>query len=153
MRTHYCGEVTEQQLDSEVTLCGWVNRRRDHGGVIFVDLRDREGLVQVVFDPDSPEIFALAEQIRNEYVLQIEGKVRPRPEGTENPDLKTGQIEVLAHKLVVLNKSETPPFQLDDEDVHDETKLRYRYVDLRRPIMQERMRMRRSVKSQFRIVP
>ncbi len=142
MRTQYCGEVTQDNLDQEVTLCGWVNRRRDHGGVIFVDLRDRTGLVQVVFDPDRAEIFQLAEQIRNEYVLQVRAKVRLRPEGTENPDLTTGAIEVLAVELTVLNESETPPFQIDDEDVNEESRLRYRYVDLRRPVMQERMQLR-----------
>ena len=150
MRTQYCGEVTQDNLDQEVTLCGWVNRRRDHGGVIFVDLRDRTGLVQVVFDPDRAEIFQLAEHIRNEYVLQVTAKVRLRPEGTENPDLSTGAVEVLATELTVLNESETPPFQIDDEDVNEESRLRYRYVDLRRPIMQERMQMRVQVIQAFR---
>lgn len=145
MRTQYCGKVTREQLDQEVTLCGWVNRRRDHGGVIFVDLRDRTGLFQVVFDPDHAQIFNLAEHIRNEYVLQVTVKVRLRPEGTINPDLATGEIEGLATHLNVLNESETPPFQLDDEDVNEESRLRYRYVDLRRPIMQERMQMRVKV--------
>ena len=145
MRTQYCGEVTQDNLDQEVTLCGWVNRRRDHGGVIFVDLRDRTGLVQVVFDPDRAEIFQLAEQIRNEYVLQVTAKVRLRPEGTENPDLTTGAVEVLATELNVLNESDTPPFQIDDEDVNEESRLRYRYVDLRRPVMQERMQKRVQV--------
>ena len=145
MRTQYCGEVTTDNLDQEVTLCGWVNRRRDHGGVIFVDLRDRTGLVQVVFDPDHEEIFHIAEHIRNEYVLQVKGKVRHRPEGTINPELTTGEIEVLAVELTVLNESDTPPFQLDDEDVNEESRLRYRYVDLRRPIMQERLQMRVKV--------
>jgi len=145
MRTQYCGEVTKDNLDQEVTLCGWVNRRRDHGGVIFIDLRDRTGLVQVVFDPDRAEIFKLAEQIRNEYVLQVTAKVRLRPEGTANADLTTGEIEVLATALNVLNESETPPFQIDDDDVNEESRLRYRYVDLRRPIMQQRMLMRVKV--------
>ncbi len=145
MRTQYCGEVTKENLDQEVTLCGWVNRRRDHGGVIFIDLRDRTGLVQVVFDPDRAEIFQLAEQIRNEYVLQVHAKVRLRPEGTENADLTTGAIEVLATELTVLNESETPPFQIDDEDVNEESRLRYRYIDLRRPVMQERMLTRVKV--------
>ena len=145
MRSHYCGEVTQEALDQEVVACGWVNKRRDHGGVIFVDLRDRTGLLQVVFDPDRPEIFQLAEQIRNEFVLQIKGKVRPRPEGTENADLSTGQIEVLATELEVLNKAETPPFQLDDDDVNEESRLRYRYIDLRRPIMQQRLQTRVKV--------
>lgn len=145
MRTHYCGTVDSQLLDQEVTLCGWVNRRRDHGGVIFVDLRDREGLVQVVFDPDAPEIFAIAERIRSEYVLQVRGRVRARPEGTVNPDLRTGAIEVLGLELTVLNASETPPFQLDEDDVGEETRLRYRYVDLRRPMMQTRLKMRAQI--------
>ena len=150
MRTHYCGQVTEKLIDQEIIACGWVNRRRDHGGVIFVDLRDREGILQIVFDPDTPEIFSLAEQIRNEYVLQVKGRVRQRPEGTINPDLPTGQVEVLALSLEVLNESETPPFQLDDEDVHEENRLRYRYVDLRRPYMQERIRTKANVASVLR---
>ena len=145
MRTQYCGEVTKDNLETEVTLCGWVNRRRDHGGVIFIDLRDRTGLVQVVFDPDRAEIFQLAEQIRNEYVLQVTAKVRLRPEGTANAELSTGEIEVLATKLTVLNESETPPFQIDDEDVNEESRLRYRYIDLRRPVMQKRLQMRVNV--------
>lgn len=145
MRSHYCGKVTESLLDQEVTLCGWVNRRRDHGGVIFVDLRDREGLVQVVFDPDREEVFSTAERIRNEYVLRVKGRVRARPEGTVNPELATGQIEVLGHELEVLNAAETPPFQLDDDDVNDDLRLRYRYIDLRRDEMQQRMRLRHEV--------
>ena len=150
MRTHYCGLVDETLIDQEVTLCGWVNRRRDHGGVIFVDLRDREGLVQVVFDPDRVDVFATAERIRNEYVLRVRGRVRHRPEGTVNPDLKSGQIEVLGLELEVLNASETPPFQLDDEDVNEEARLKYRYVDLRRPAMQRRMQMRAQVSRSLR---
>lgn len=145
MRTQYCGEVNKDHLDQEVTLCGWVNRRRDHGGVIFIDLRDRTGLVQVVFAPDHAEIFKMAEHVRNEYVLQVIAKVRLRPEGTVNPELSTGEIEVLATQLNVLNESETPPFQIDDEDVNEESRLRYRYVDLRRPVMQKRMQMRINV--------
>jgi aspartyl-tRNA synthetase len=139
MRSHYCGQVTEDLLGQEVVLCGWVHRRRDHGGVIFIDLRDREGLVQVVFDPDTEEAFASAEQVRSEFVLQVRGRVRPRPEGTVNPDLASGAVEVLGHALTVLNPAETPPFQLDEEDVNEETRLRYRYVDLRRPVMQQRL--------------
>ena len=150
MRSHYCGQVTEKFIDQEVEACGWVNKRRDHGGVIFIDLRDREGILQVVFDPDTPEIFALAEQIRNEYVLRIKGRVRMRPEGTINNDLPTGQIEVLAKELEVLNESDTPPFQLDDDDVHEENRLKYRYVDLRRPFMQERIRAKAKVASGIR---
>jgi len=145
MRTHYCGQVTHALIDQEISVCGWVNRRRDHGGVIFVDLRDRDGLLQIVFDPDSPEIFKIAEKIRNEFVLHVNGRVRPRPEGTVNPDLPTGDVEVLALSLKVLNESDTPPFQLDDEDVHEENRLRYRYVDLRRPFMQERIRTKARV--------
>ena len=142
MRTHFCGQVTEALVGEHVAVCGWVHRRRDHGGVIFIDLRDREGLLQVVFDPDTADAFASAEQIRSEYVLRVEGRVRPRPEGTVNPDLPTGQVEVLGHTLEVLNPSDTPPIQLDDEDVSEETRLRYRYIDLRRPVMLERIRNR-----------
>jgi len=145
MRSHYCGQVTEKAIGQEVQLCGWVHRRRDHGGVIFVDLRDREGLVQVVFDPDAPDIFSKAERIRSEYVVQVKGIVRNRPEGTVNSGLATGQVEVLASKLDVLNESETPPFQIDDEDVSEEHRLRYRYVDLRRPEMFRRLQMRAKI--------
>ena len=145
MRSHYCGQVSEELIDQEVTLCGWVNRRRDHGGVIFVDLRDREGLVQVVFDPDREEMFALAERIRNEYVLQVKGRVRARDEATINEKLATGRVEVLGLELVVLNTAETPPFQLDEDDVHDDLRLRYRYIDLRRDEMRDRMRLRHQV--------
>jgi len=114
MRSHYCGDLDRRHIGEEVGLCGWVHRRRDHGGVIFVDLRDREGLVQVVFNPDRLDMFRLAEQIRSEYVLQVRGRVRPRPEGTENRDLETGEVEVLALVLEVLNASDTPPIQLDE---------------------------------------
>ncbi len=145
MRSHYCGQVDENLIDQEVELCGWVNRRRDHGGVIFVDLRDREGLVQVVFDPDDPAMFATAERIRNEYVLLVKGRVRARDESAINPNLKTGKIEVLGLELTVLNSSETPPFQLDDQGVHEDNRLKYRYIDLRRDEMQQRMRMRSQV--------
>ncbi|MDG1250122.1 MAG: aspartate--tRNA ligase [Gammaproteobacteria bacterium] len=145
MRTHYCGETTLEHLEQEVQLCGWVNRRRDHGGVIFIDLRDRTGIVQVVFDPDRADIFLAAEQLRNEYVIKVTAKVRPRPEGTVNTELSTGEIEVLATALEVLNKSDTPPFQLDDSDVNEESRLRYRYIDLRRPEMQARMQTRVQV--------
>ena len=150
MRTHYCGQVTKKLIGQEISVCGWVNRRRDHGGVIFVDLRDRDGILQIVFDPDSPEIFKLAEHIRNEYVLHVCGKVRPRPVGTVNPELPTGEVEVLALELDVLNESDTPPFQLDDEDVHEENRLRYRYVDLRRPLMQEKIKAKAKVAQVFR---
>jgi len=145
MRSVYCGELNESHLDQEVTLCGWVHRRRDHGGVIFVDLRDHRGLVQVVFDPDRPATFATAERIRNEYVLQVQGRVRLRPVGTANPDMATGQVEVLGLELNVLNAAETPPFQLEDADIHEETRLRYRYIDLRRPEMQEKIRLRARI--------
>lgn len=152
MRSHYCGELNSSHNAREVVLCGWVHRRRDHGGVIFVDLRDRDGLVQVVFDPDLPEMFKLAEQIRSEYVLLVRGKVRPRPEGTVNKDLPTGEIEVLARELEVLNASDTPPLQLDEhgQDASEEIRLRYRYIDLRRPEMQERLRTRSRVTSAMR---
>jgi aspartyl-tRNA synthetase len=146
MRSHRCGELTESHLDQEVDLCGWVHRRRDHGGVIFIDLRDREGLVQVVFDPDYAEAFKLAETVRSEYVLKVHGQVRRRPRGTENTHLPTGKVEVLATQLEILNKAETPPFPLESEiEVSEETRLRYRYIDLRRPLMQQRMRMRRDI--------
>jgi aspartyl-tRNA synthetase len=150
MRSYYCGEVNESLLDQAVTLCGWVNRRRDHGGVIFIDLRDREGIVQVVFDPDRPDVFATAERVRNEYVLTTTGLVRRRPPGTENHDLKTGQVEVLAKQLDVLNEAEPPPFQLDEENVQEEARLQYRYIDLRRPFMQERLRLRARVTAALR---
>jgi aspartyl-tRNA synthetase len=145
MRSLYCGELNETHLDQEVTLCGWVHRRRDHGGVIFVDLRDHKGLVQVVFDPDREAIFATAERVRNEYVLKVTGRVRNRPEGTINPDMPTGSVEVLGLELEVLNAAETPPFQLDDQDVNEELRLRFRYIDLRRPEMQEKLRLRARV--------
>ena len=145
MRSHYCGQVDETLVDQEVELCGWVNRRRDHGGVIFVDLRDREGLVQVVFDPDRAEIFALAERVRNEFVLKIKGRVRLRDESVINSNLKSGKVEILGLELEVLNASETPPFQLDDVGVHEDNRLKYRYIDLRRDEMQQRMRMRSQV--------
>ena len=150
MRSHYCGQVTETLLDQDVTLCGWAHRRRDHGGVIFVDLRDREGLVQVVIDPDTPDAFANAERVRNEYVLRVTGRVRRRPDGTGNPHLVTGAVEVLARELEILNRSEPLPFQLDDEDTSEEVRLRYRYLDLRRPEMQGRLRLRTQVISALR---
>ena len=150
MRSHYCGQVSEELIDQEITLCGWVNRRRDHGGVIFVDLRDREGLVQVVFDPDREEMFELAERIRNEYVLQVKGRVRARDDATINEKLATGRVEVLGLELVVLNTAETPPFQLDEDDVHDDLRLRYRYIDLRRDEMRDRMRLRHQVTTYLR---
>ncbi|HZJ81691.1 MAG TPA: aspartate--tRNA ligase [Guyparkeria sp.] len=150
MRTHTCGQVDLDLLDGEIELVGWVNRRRDHGGVIFVDLRDRDGLVQVVFDPDIPEVFAVAETLRNEFVIQLRGRVRRRPEGTENPNIRSGQIEVLGLSLTVLNRAEPLPFQLDDERVSDDVRLRYRYLDLRRPEMLERLRLRHRITSVIR---
>ncbi len=146
MRSHYCGEVNASHIDQTVTLCGWVHRRRDHGGVIFIDLRDREGLAQVVIDPDTHDAFALAERVRNEFVLKATGRVRRRPEGTENPALPSGEIEVLCSELEILNHAETPPFVIeDDSDVNEDVRLRYRYVDLRRPMMQQRLRLRTAV--------
>ncbi|MEN8206922.1 MAG: aspartate--tRNA ligase [Pseudomonadota bacterium] len=145
MRSLYCGELNESHLDQEVTLCGWVHRRRDHGGVIFIDLRDHRGLLQVVFDPDTEATFAVAERVRNEYVLQVKGRVRHRPEGTVNPDMPTGAVEVLGLELKVLNAAETPPFQLEDKDINEEMRLRYRYIDLRRPEMQEKIRLRARI--------
>ncbi|HLW04746.1 MAG TPA: aspartate--tRNA ligase [Azoarcus sp.] len=150
MRTHYCGQVTAADLDQIVTLCGWVHRRRDHGGVIFIDLRDREGLVQVVCDPDRVEMFELAESIRNEFVLKISGKVRRRPAGTENETLVSGEIEVLCHEMEVLNASATPPFQLDDENLSETVRLSHRVIDLRRPQMQQNLMLRYKVARAFR---
>jgi aspartyl-tRNA synthetase len=150
MRSHYCGQLNETFIDQSVTLCGWMHRRRDHGGVIFIDLRDREGLVQVVFDPDTQDAFAVAERVRGEYVLRVQGIVRYRPAGTENPELGTGKIEVLGKHLEILNTAETPPFQIDDIDINEETRLRYRYIDLRRPMMQERFKLRAQVTRSIR---
>jgi len=150
MRTSYCGLVTEQQLGQTVKLCGWVNRRRDHGGVIFIDLRDREGLVQVVCDPDRAEMFKAAEGLRNEFCVQITGLVRSRPAGTENANLTSGKIEVLCHELQVLNPSVTPPFQLDDENLSETTRLTHRVLDLRRPQMQYNLRLRYKVAMEVR---
>ena len=144
MRSHYCGQVDETLIGQDVDVCGWVHRRRDHGGVIFIDLRDRDGLLQVVFDPDRAEIFAEAERIRGEYVLAVKGLVRERPQGTVNPNMKTGQVEVLAHELVVLNRSETPPFH-HDEQANEELRLKYRYLDLRREEMLDNLRLRHRV--------
>ncbi|MFZ2313318.1 MAG: aspartate--tRNA ligase [Methylobacter sp.] len=151
MRTHKCGELNKQHLGEAVELCGWVHRRRDHGGVIFIDLRDRAGLVQVVFDPDAPETFAIAESVRSEYVIRIEGIVRDRPEGTVNSNMNTGEIEILASNIEVLNESETPPFPVEsDIEVNEELRLRYRYIDLRKTAMQEKMKVRRDVTRMLR---
>ena len=144
MRSHYCGEINESLLGKEIEVCGWVHRRRDHGGVIFIDLRDREGLLQVVFDPDRAGIFELAERIRSEFVLRVKGLVRARPEGTVNPNMRTGRIEVLAQDLEVLNKSETPPFH-HDEQANEDIRLKYRYLDLRREKMLGNLMLRHKV--------
>ena len=141
-RTDYCGLIDRRHLDQTVTLAGWVHRRRDHGGVIFIDLRDREGLVQIVCDPDRAATFKIAESLRNEFCIAVEGRVRPRPEGTVNPDLKSGEIEVLAHEVTILNPSATPPFQLDDENLSENVRLTHRVIDLRRPQMQHNLRLR-----------
>ena len=150
MRSHYCGLVTEALLGQTVTLCGWVNRRRDHGGVIFVDVRDREGYVQVVCDPDRPDMFATAEVLRNEFCIQVKGLVRARPAGTTNDQLKSGSIEVLCHELKVLNPSVTPPFQLDDINLSETTRLTHRVLDLRRPYMQNNLMLRYRVAMEVR---
>ncbi|MDK9715257.1 MAG: aspartate--tRNA ligase [Sulfuritalea sp.] len=150
MRTHYCGEVNASHVDQIVTLCGWNHRRRDHGGVIFIDLRDREGLAQVVCDPDRPEMFKVAEDVRNEYVLKVTGKVRRRPAGTENSNLASGEIEILCHELEVLNAAVTPPFQLDEENLSENVRLTHRVIDLRRPQMQKNLMLRYKVAMAFR---
>ncbi|MDF1484249.1 aspartate--tRNA ligase [Ramlibacter sp. H39-3-26] len=150
MRSHYCGLVTEALLGQTVSLCGWVNRRRDHGGVIFIDLRDREGYVQVVCDPDRANTFAVAESLRNEFCVQVKGVVRERPEGTVNDGLKSGKVEVLAHELTVLNPSVTPPFQLDEENLSETTRLTHRVLDLRRPYMQRNLMLRYKVAMEVR---
>ncbi len=144
MRTHYCGEVGESLVGKVVTVAGWAHRRRDHGGVIFVDLRDREGLLQIVFNPDTPEVFAQAERVRNEFVLKVTGIVRPRPPGTVNPNLKSGKVELVCQSLEILNRSEPLPFQLD-EHVSEEVRLRFRYIDLRREEMRERLLLRHRI--------
>ena len=150
MRTHYCGVVNRAHLQQTVTLCGWAHRRRDHGGVIFIDLRDREGLLQIVCAPEHAETFHTAESIRSEYVLKVTGLVRPRPEGTVNPNLATGEIEVLAQDIEILNPSLTPPFLLDDENLSENVRLTYRYLDLRRPIMQNNLKLRYRVAKTMR---
>ena len=150
MRSHYCGLVTDALLGETVTLCGWVNRRRDHGGVIFIDLRDREGYVQVVCDPDRVDMFKTAEVVRNEFCVQIKGLVRARPDGTVNDSLKSGKIEILCHELTVLNASVTPPFQLDDDNLSETTRLTHRVLDLRRPYMQNNLMLRYRVAMETR---
>ena len=146
MRSHFCGELNESNIDENVTLCGWVHRRRDHGGVIFLDLRDRDGIAQVVYDPDAEESFAIAEGVRSEFVVLVNGRVRRRPEGTINKEMATGHIEVLGTELTILNASETPPIQLDEHmEAGEEVRLKYRYIDLRRPEMADRLRFRSKV--------
>jgi len=141
-RTDYCGRIDRQFLTQTVTVCGWVHRRRDHGGVIFIDLRDREGLVQIVCDPDRAATFAVAEKLRHEFVIGVTGLVRPRPEGTVNPDLASGEIEILAHEIEIFNIAQTPPFQLDDENLSETVRLQHRVIDLRRPQMQKNLQLR-----------
>ncbi|MBS0316158.1 MAG: aspartate--tRNA ligase [Proteobacteria bacterium] len=150
MRSHYCGLVTEALLGQSVSLCGWVNRRRDHGGVIFVDLRDREGSVQVVCDPERAQMFSLAEDLRNEFCVQVTGLVRERPEGTVNANLRSGKVEVLCHELKVLNPSVTPPFHLEDDNLSETTRLTHRVLDLRRPYMQRNLMLRYRVAMEVR---
>ena len=151
MRTHYCGELNSSHIDQEVTLVGWAHRRRDHGGVIFLDLRDREGIVQVVFDPDTGEHFERADRVRSEYVLKVTGRVRARSEATINPSMATGEIEVLGKELEILNTAETPPFQLDEYTaVGEDVRLRYRYMDLRRHEMQDRLMLRSRITTAVR---
>jgi aspartyl-tRNA synthetase len=150
MRSNYCGLVTESLMGQTVSLCGWVNRRRDHGGVIFIDLRDREGYVQVVCDPDRADMFKTAEGVRNEFCVQVKGVVRARPEGTTNDNLKSGKVEVLCHELIVLNPSVTPPFQLDDDNLSETTRLTHRVLDLRRPYMQNNLMLRYRVSMETR---
>ncbi|OGS81647.1 MAG: aspartate--tRNA ligase [Gallionellales bacterium GWA2_59_43] len=150
MRTHYCGLLNTDQLDQTVSICGWAHRRRDHGGVIFIDLRDREGLAQVVCDPDRADMFKIAESVRGEFVLRITGKVRRRPEGTTNASIGSGEIEILCHEIEVLNAAVTPPFQLDDENLSENVRLTHRVVDLRRPQMQKNMMLRYKVAMAFR---
>ena len=151
MRSHFCGELNESNVDEDVVLCGWIHRRRDHGGVIFLDLRDREGLAQVVYDPDTKESFKIAEGVRNEFVVEVKGRVRLRPSGTINDEMPTGRIEILGNELKVLNASETPPIQLDEHaEVGEDIRLKYRYIDLRRPEMAARLRFRSKVGNTIR---
>ena len=150
MRTHYCGELNRNHIGQTVTLCGWAHRRRDHGGVIFIDLRDREGMAQIVIDPDTPEAFALAETVRNEFVLKVVCKVRARPEGTVNPNIPTGEVEMLASEIEILNPSLTPPFMLDDDNLSEMVRLEHRYIDLRRPAMQKNLMLRYHVAKTLR---
>lgn len=150
MRTHYCGHLNRDLIGQTVTLCGWAHRRRDHGGVIFIDLRDREGMAQIVIDPDTPEAFKIAESVRNEFVLQVTCKVRARPEGTVNPNIPTGEVEMLASEIEILNPSLTPPFMLDDDNLSEMVRLEHRYIDLRRPAMQKNLMLRYRVSKNLR---
>ena len=150
MRTHYCGHLNREHIGQTVTLCGWAHRRRDHGGVIFIDLRDREGMAQIVIDPDTPQAFALAETVRSEYVLKVVCKVRARPEGTVNPNIPTGEVEMLATEIEILNPSLTPPFMLDDDNLSEAVRLEHRYIDLRRPAMQKNLMLRYRVAKTLR---
>ncbi|WP_151705451.1 aspartate--tRNA ligase [Nitrincola alkalilacustris] len=151
MRSHYCGDLRKEHVDQDIVLMGWVHRRRDHGGVIFLDLRDREGITQVVFDPDREESFKLADSVRNEFVVEVRGTVRARPAGTENSDMSTGAIEVLGKELVILNRADTPPFQLDEhQQVGEDVRLRHRYIDLRRPEVQRKLRLRSKITHNIR---
>lgn len=150
MRTHYCGYLNRELIGQTVTLCGWAHRRRDHGGVIFIDLRDREGMAQIVIDPDTPEAFKIAESVRNEFVLKVTCKVRARPEGTVNPNIPTGEVEMLASEIEILNPSLTPPFMLDDDNLSEMVRLEHRYIDLRRPAMQKNLMLRYRVSKNLR---
>ncbi|MDB9717024.1 aspartate--tRNA ligase, partial [Methylophilaceae bacterium] len=150
MRTHYCGELNRDHIDQEVILCGWAHRRRDHGGVIFIDLRDNKGLAQIVIDPDTKEAFSTAESIRNEYVLKVTCKVRLRPEGTVNKNLPTGEVEMLASTVEILNASLTPPFMLDDDTITESIRLEHRFIDLRRDQMQKNMKLRYDISKNIR---
>ena len=153
MRTHYCGEVKKTEVGQEVEVCGWVHRRRDHGGVIFLDVRDRSGIVQVVYDPDTEDSFATADRVRNEFVLKAKGLVRDRPDGTVNPEMATGEVEILGSQLEILNAALTPPFQLDEySEAGEDVRLKYRYMDLRRPEMQEKLKVRAQITSAIRSV-
>ena len=153
MRTHYCGEVKKTEVGQEVEVCGWVHRRRDHGGVIFLDVRDRSGIVQVVYDPDTEDSFATADRVRNEFVLRAKGLVRDRPDGTVNPEMATGEVEILGSQLEILNAALTPPFQLDEySEAGEDVRLKYRYMDLRRPEMQEKLKLRAQITSAIRSV-
>lgn len=153
MRSHYCGEVKKSEVGQEVEVCGWVHRRRDHGGVIFLDVRDRSGIVQVVYDPDTQDSFATADRVRNEFVLKAKGLVRDRPDGTVNPEMATGEVEILGSQLEILNAALTPPFQLDEySEAGEDVRLKYRYMDLRRPEMQEKLKVRAQITSAIRSV-